>query len=131
VTEKILPPDNPQTYARLDKLARCLAKEGKYDHAEELYLRAQEFWRHAPSRSGDECRAKFALGSLYVDEKKYGAAAPILARALSMAEDINGPASALLVPYIQRYSYALYHLKRKPEVNQLRSRADTISGASK
>jgi tetratricopeptide (TPR) repeat protein len=126
MTEKILPADSPQVYSRLDKLARCLIKEGKYKDAEALYIRAKDLWKGAPS--GNEACALYALGSLYAEEKNYEAAAPALAQALHLSEEINGPASVLLVPYLQRYAYVLYYLKRKPEVEELRARANTISG---
>lgn len=130
MAESILSSDNPQVYANLDRLARCLIKAGKYDRAEQLYLQALDFWKKAPSKSGDEPRALYALGSLYLDEKNYSAAAPVLQRALDAAEASNGPSSVLLVPYLQRYAYCLYYLKRKPEMEALRARANTISGGT-
>jgi tetratricopeptide (TPR) repeat protein len=126
--EKTLPLESHEVFSRLDKLAQCLAKAGKYREAEELYVRAQSFWKHAPSRSGDEARALFALGCLYVDQKRYSEAAAPLAQALHLAERFNGPSSIALVPYLQKYAYTLYHLGRKPEVDQLVARASTISG---
>jgi tetratricopeptide (TPR) repeat protein len=129
MTEKIQPPENPQVYSRLDKLARCLIKEGKLKEAEDLYLRANNFWQSAPSNCGNEARAKFALGSLYVQEKNFAAAAPVLEQALSLCEQSHGPDSIELVPYLQRYAYALYYLGRTAEVDGLKSRASTISSA--
>jgi tetratricopeptide (TPR) repeat protein len=129
-TERILPPENPLVYSRLDKLARCLIKSGKYQQAEELYIRAQDFWKHEPSKYGSEARAMYALGSIYVEEKKYDQAAPVLARALEMAERINGPASIQLVPFLQKYAYTLYYLGRRPERDQLMARANTIIGGT-
>ena len=129
-TERILPPENPLVYSRLDKLARCLIKSGKYQQAEELYIRAQDFWKNEPSKYGSEARAMYALGSIYVDEKKYDQAAPVLARALEMAERINGPASIQLVPFLQKYAYTLYYLGRRPERDQLMARANTIIGGT-
>jgi tetratricopeptide (TPR) repeat protein len=129
MTEKILSPDNPQVYSRLDKLARCLIKSGKEKDAEQLYQRAQAFWKDDDSHAGERARVMYALGSLYVDEKNYEAAAPILQHALELVEQADGPSSITLVPYLQRYAYDLYYLKRKPEVEDLRARASTISGA--
>lgn len=128
MTESILSHDNPQVFSRLDKLAKCLIKEKKYDKAEALYLHAQEFWNKAPSRSGIEARAKYALGSLYVEEKKYADAAPVLQQALKLAETFYGGDSISLVPYLQRYADALFNLGQKEETSQLRSRAGNIAG---
>ncbi|SRR5579875_482055 len=128
ITEGILPPDNPQVYARLDKLAKCLIKENKLDQAEKLYLKAQNFWRDEPSHSGNEARAKYALGNLYADEKKFDEAAPVLKQALEMAQQYYGEDSISLVPYLQRYAYALYYLGQRDETDRLKTRADAIAG---
>ena len=130
ITEKIQPSDSPEVYGRLDHLAKCLIKEDKYQQAEDLYIRAQSFWKDEPCNNGNDARASYALGSLYADEKKYEAAAPLLQHALQLAEQYNGPASIDLVPYLQRYAYVLYYLGQKPESDQLKLRADNISGAS-
>ncbi len=127
-TERILPCDNPQVYGRLDKLAKCLMKLGNYKAAEQLYLRAQSFWKSEPSKNGEEARALFALGCLYVEQKQYETAAPVLQQAMERAERSSGPASVTLVPYLQRYAYTLYYLDRKPEMEQLKARANTILG---
>jgi len=129
MTEKIQPPQNPQVYSRLDKLARCLIKEGKLKEAEQLYLRANDFWKSEPSHCGNEARAKFALGNLYVQEKNFSAAGPVLEQALWLCEQSHGPDSIELVPYLEKYAYTLYYLGRTAEVDGLRSRASTISSA--
>jgi tetratricopeptide (TPR) repeat protein len=130
ITERTLQPENPQVYARLDKLAKCLIKAGKPKQAEELYVRAQSLWKSESSRNFNEARALFALGSLYVDQKNYAAAAPLLQQALQLAESINGPWSISLIPYLEKYAYTLYYLGRKPEWESLRARANTISGVT-
>ncbi|MBX9719810.1 MAG: hypothetical protein K2X81_00305, partial [Candidatus Obscuribacterales bacterium] len=79
-------------------------------------------------KTGDESRAYFALGSLYVEEKNYAAAVPMLRQALHMVERFSGPYQIGLVPYLQKYAYALYHLGRIGESRQLNARADAISG---
>ncbi len=125
-----MPSDDPAVYNRLDKLAKCLIKSGDYKEAEQLYLRAQSFWKDEPSKCGNEARAQYALGSLYVQEKEYALAAPVLQQALQSAQDYFGPDSAALVPYLQRYAYTLYYLGRKPESEQLTARASTISSGT-
>lgn len=129
MTERIQPPEHPQVYARLDKLAKCLIKQGKYQDAESLYLRAQDFWKTTPSKCGTEARASFALGCLYVEEKNYPAAAPLLQKAVELAEQFHGPASVELVPYLQKYAYDLYYLGRMAEVDEVRARASSLSSA--
>lgn len=129
ITEKTLGSDSPQVFARLDKLAKCLIKEGKMKQAEDLYVRAQGFYKDEVGGNAEQARALFALGCLYCDERKYDSAAHVLRRALNVADEVHGPASVSLVPYLQKYAYALYHLGRKPEVDHLRARANTISGA--
>ncbi len=128
ISEKILPPDDPVVYGRLDKLAQCFIKSEKYKQAEDLYLRAKNFWATEPSKYGDDARAALALGSLYCQEKNYAAAAPVLKTALDLSEQFNGPSSVKLVPYLQKYAYALYYLGEMQEVDQLHARANTISG---
>ncbi|MBC8000890.1 MAG: tetratricopeptide repeat protein [Leptolyngbya sp.] len=128
ITEKILPPENPQVYARLDKLAKVLIKQNRHKDAEELYSLAQTLYKAEPSKNGNEARALYALGSVYCDEKDYVTAAPILEKALVAAELFHGPSSIMLVPYLQKYAYALYYVGDKPTVASLRARADSISG---
>lgn len=127
-TERILPSNDGQVYARLDKLAKCLIKQGKLQQAEELYLRAQTFWKDEPAKYGEDARAAYALGSLYADQKRYEEAATVLKRALDLAEQNSGPCSVGLVPYLQKYAYALYYLGRKPEQEELKARANSIAG---
>ncbi len=126
MTEKIQPPEDPQVYSRLDKLARCLIKEGKLADAEALYQRAQTLWKAEPSKNGNEFRAMYALGSLYAQEKKYNEAAPVLDQALQGAELYMGPDSVSLVPYLQKYAYVLYYVGRRAEAEPLRARAKGI-----
>jgi tetratricopeptide (TPR) repeat protein len=127
-SERILPKQSPEVYARLDKLAKCLIKAGKYTEAEDLYIRAQSFWKDEPAKTGDDYHALYALGSLYIKEKKYEQAEPVLKQAMEKAEQALGPWSIGLVPYLQQYAYTLYYLDRKQEMDQLRTRASTISG---
>ncbi len=130
ITEKILEPESHEAFIRLDKLAKCLIKEGKYAPAEELYRRADNYWKNVPSKYGNEARVAFALGSLYTQEHRYAEALPYLQRALALAEKFNGPDSIAVVPYLQRYAYALYHLGRKGEMAQSQARANSISNAN-
>jgi tetratricopeptide (TPR) repeat protein len=108
-------------------LGKCLIKESKYQEAEDLYLKAVNEWKADPSKGGNEARASLALGSLYIEEKKYAAAAPVLEHALRLAEQSNGPLSVALVPYLQKYAYAVYFVGNRSEVEQLRARASSIA----
>lgn len=127
-TERTLPPESPEIYGRLDKLAKILIKEGKESEAEELYLRAFSLWKNAASKAGDESRCCYALGSLYCKQKRYAQAASYLSRALKMAEKFSGPNSIVLVPYLEQYAYALYYLGQRGHTNALRARAKFIAG---
>lgn len=128
ITEKILPPESPEIYTRLDKLAKLLIETGRLDEAEAQYRRALAFWKQEPSKGGAEARALYQIGSLYIQQKRYADAASILRQALSSAEKAYGPCQITLVPYLQRYAYALYYLGRRGEMSNLRARADSIAG---
>lgn len=129
ITEKTVPDNTHEIYNRLDHLAKCYIKEQKYDKAEALYTRALTFWSaDEPSKYGDDARALYSLGSIYCEQKNYDAAAAKLDEALQAAERFNGPSSISLVPYLEKYAYALYYLGRMPDVDRLRARASTISG---
>ena len=128
ITEAIQPPGHPDVYARLDRLAKALGQSGHYKEAEDLYARAQTLWAKEPSEGGDEARALYALGSLYIEEKKYQAAVAVLRRALHMVQAFDGPYSIGLVPYLQKYAYADYYLGRRAESDQLKARALAIAG---
>jgi tetratricopeptide (TPR) repeat protein len=127
ITERIQPPENYQVYARLDKLGKCLLQENKLAEAEALYLRAQDFWKAAPSKNGNEARAAFALANIYAQEKKYAEAAPLFEEALQLAEQNSGPDSVALVPYLDRYAYVLYYLGMREQTDELRARAQAIT----
>lgn len=128
-TKRILPPDSPQVYARLEKLAKCCIKNQKYSEAEELYKQALDtFWKGDDGKCNDKARALFALGCLYCDQKRYSAAVPYLNHAVHLCEEVNGPLSISLVPYLEKYAYTLYYLGRKPETDALRARANNIAG---
>ena len=130
ITERIQAQDDPQVYSRLDKLARCLINEGKLKEAEELYLRAKIFWKSDPSKTNSEARDSFALGSLYLQEGKVAQAAASLRHALRMSESFAGAYSIDLVPYLQKYAYALYYLGRRGEAEHLKARANAINGGT-
>ncbi|MCA9800485.1 MAG: tetratricopeptide repeat protein [Cyanobacteria bacterium HKST-UBA02] len=127
ITERILEPGDPQIFNRMDKLARCLIKGGKYSEAEAIYIKARDTWGGGSSKSVYAQRAHFALGCLYSDRKQYSAAANELHRALRLAEEINGSYSIQLVPYLRKYAYVLYYLGRRGEQEQLKARAHNIA----
>ncbi|MBS1991047.1 MAG: tetratricopeptide repeat protein [Cyanobacteria bacterium SZAS LIN-3] len=130
ITEHIQGAGGPQVYSRLDKLAKCLMQEEKFAEAEALYQRSLTFWPDEPANYGSIARAKYALGSLYCQEKKYAEAAPLLESALQLAEQNQGPDSVGIVPYLQKYAYVLYYLDRRAEVEPLKARALSIQPAS-
>jgi len=126
MTEKTLGPQTHEAFNRLDKLAKCLMKEGKNGQAEKLYLHALSCRSNENTENCDQARALYTLGSLYTQQGRYAAAAPMLHQALVLAEKFNGPDSFTVVPYLQKYAYALYYLGRKPEMEQLQARASNI-----
>lgn len=128
MTSKILPKSNPQVFARLDKLAKAYLQSGKRSQARELYLSSQNFWAGLKTKTAEPIRASLALANIYLEEKNYAAAEPLLKAALASAEEFHGESSDSLIPYLQRYAYVLYHLGRKSESDQLKARAQTIAG---
>ncbi len=128
MTAKILPKSNPQVFGRLDKYAKCLAQDGKRAEAQQLYSAAQACWKDAKEPSSDAIRACFALGNLYCEDKDFVSAEPLLKRAMDEARTYYGESSESVVPYIQRYAYALYYLGRKPESDEFKALAASITG---
>ena len=126
ITERIQP-STQQVFNRVDKLARCKVKLGKFDEAEKLYIKAAGVWHAESSNNGSEARAAYALGSLYVQEKKFAQAAPVLARALSAAQHNCGPDSIGLVPYLEKMAYVEYYLGNRGESDNLKARAHAIA----
>lgn len=124
ITEGVLNPDDPQIFSRMTRLANCLVAAGKYSEAEEIYKYAARRWASSPSI---EQRALFQLGCFYVDRKRFGAAAPLLARALRTAEKVNGSQSIAVVPYLKKYGYALYYCGQKGAGQALQARANGIA----
>jgi tetratricopeptide (TPR) repeat protein len=127
-TERVLEPNSPEVYNRLEKLAKCLVKEGKYSEAEAFYLHAQQtYWKKAPSKGGDEARCMFALGCMYVDSGRPGAAIPVLTRALHMSERINGYSSIALVPYLRELGIAYWNSGQHGAHANVAGRANAIA----
>lgn len=128
MSSRILGTGNPQVYGRLDKYAKCLIQEGKRAEAQQLYLTAQGFWKDGPPKSGEPIRVCYALGNLFCEDKNYAEAEPLLKRAMQQAQEYYGESSDAVVPYIQRYAYVLYYLGRKPESDEFKALAASISG---
>ncbi len=131
ITEQILYPESHEVYMRIDRLAKCYIKQGKFGKAEQLYLRAQSLWDKEPSKYGDEQRAAFALGCMYADARNFGAAMPYLRKALHMAVQYNGPESINLVPFLRKIAYVNYYIGHRDQTDSLRAKSDIISGIIK
>lgn len=129
MTAKIQPPEHWQVYGRLDKLAKCLMLEGKLPEATALYEKANETFKISPPKDGNAARALFALGNLYLEQKNYEAAEPVLEQALEMSEQYHGADSIAVVPYLDRLAYDLYYLGRKKEYDDLHARVAEITAA--
>ena len=102
ITEKNLPPESPEVYARLDKLAKCLILQKKYEKAEKLYLQAQNVCQDRNPRSDERTSALFALGCLYADEHKYKLALYDFQQALKLAKQCNGSNSSTPASYLEK-----------------------------
>jgi tetratricopeptide (TPR) repeat protein len=129
MTQRIQPPEHPTVYARLDKLAKCLILEGKLAEAQQLYERANTAFKTTPPKDGNAARALFSLGNLYLEQKNYEAAEPVLEQALEMSENYHGADSIAVVPYLDRLAYDLYYLGRKQEYDDLHARVTQITAA--
>ncbi len=127
MTQKIQPPEHPQVYGRLDKLAKCLIQEGKLPEATALYERANATFKTTPPKDGNAARALFSLGNLYLEQKNFEAAEPVLEQALEMSEAYHGADSIAVVPYLDRLAYDLYYLGRKKEYDDLHARVNEIT----
>ena len=129
-TARILQPDDPQVFRRLDKLAKCLLREKKLGEAEELYVHAQDLWKDSPSKNGSEIRAVYSLGRCYTSEEKYDQAAPVLLKALELAQTYYGAESIQIVTYIQAYADAMHYLGRDAEMSDWKGQMLAIKGGS-
>ncbi len=102
ITEKTLPPESHEVYMRLDKLAKCLISQKKYEKAEKLYLQAKNINQDQQARSTDKTSALFALGSLYSEEHKYQLALSYYQQAMALAKQCNGSNSSALACYAKK-----------------------------
>lgn len=129
-TELVLPPESTEVYAQMDRLARCLIKEKRFEEAAQLYQKAlASLKKRDPQLSGgDRARTLFALGCLYIEDRRFAQAAPFLSAALEANSHFNGPCQIGLVPYLEMYAYCLYYLGRRGECDRLRARAEAIMG---
>jgi len=126
ITTRVAEPGDPTIYKRMDRLASSLVAQGKISEAEQIYLRAIRTWQNCVTGSVEQ-RALFTLGCLYADQKRFGSAAPMLRRALHIAERTNGGQSVALVPYLKKYGYVLYYCGQKGQGQNLQARANYIS----
>jgi tetratricopeptide (TPR) repeat protein len=76
-----------------DNLAKLYRDQGKFDDAENSYKRSLEIEEKYPPNGSGAASALRNLGNLYIYEKKYGEAEPLLERALSLGEQQWGPDS--------------------------------------
>ncbi len=102
ITEKTLPPDSHEVYARLDKLAKCLISQKKYEQAEKLYLQAQNGGSNQPASPEERTSALFSLGSLYSEEHKDKLAQSYFQQTLKLAKQCNGSNSSVLAAYSEK-----------------------------
>lgn len=118
-----------QVFNRLDKLAKCLVKQKKYEEAETLYQSAikRDIWKDDPTKAGVEARLYYSLGNILVLEQKYDMAEPVLKKALELAEVYFGSESISLVPFFQRNADNMYYLKKDDLRVQYKSRANAIN----
>lgn len=127
-TVLVLPPESTEVFAQLERLARCLTKQQKFEEAEQLYSKALKDLKKRELSGGDEAKAMYALGCLYIEQKNFSQAAYALARAIDMNERFNGSCQIGLVPYLEKYAYCLYYLGRRGDTDRLRARAEQIMG---
>ncbi len=126
ITERVTEPGNPSVYKRMDRLASSLIAQGKISDAEHIYLTAIRRWQGSVTGNVEQ-RALFSLGCLYSDQRRFGSAAPVLRRALHIAEKMNGSQSVALVPYLRKYGYVLYYCGARGEGQNVTARANYIS----
>ncbi len=126
ITERVAEPGDPTIYRRMDRLATSLVAQGKISDAERIYLQAIQTWQKCVTGSVEQ-RALFSLGCLYADQRRFSSAAPVLRRALKIAERNNGAQSVALVPYLKKYGYVLYYCGARGESQNLQARANFIS----
>lgn len=126
ITERVVEPGNPIIYKRMDRLASSLIAQGKISEAEHIYKHAIQKWQSCVTGSVEQ-RALFSLGCLYSDQRRFGSAAPVLRRALRIAERSNGTQSVALVPYLRKCGYVLYYCGARGESDHMKARANFIS----
>ena len=102
ITEKTLPPESHERYARLDKLAKCFISQKQYEKAEELYLQAKNMNKDPHARSNDKTSALFAFGCLYAEEHKYKLALSYCQQALELAKQSDGSSSTRFASYLEK-----------------------------
>ncbi len=100
ITEKILPPESHEVYMRLDKLAKCLILQKKFDQAEKLYLQEKNVTQDL--KSDERTNTLFALGCLYTDEHKYKLAQTYFQQTLELAKLYYGANSSTLTSYREK-----------------------------
>ncbi|MCC7532287.1 MAG: tetratricopeptide repeat protein [Candidatus Melainabacteria bacterium] len=126
-TQKIMGMGDPDTYARLDRLARALIKSKRYDEAEKTYNLALKLWHDEPNTGGATARCLYQLGSMYAEQGRMGQAASFLGRALNLSIRASGPLSYTNVAYLRRYAYVLYYCGRRGESDNLKARANWLA----
>ncbi len=102
ITERILPPESHEVHTRLDKLAKCLILQKKYEKAEKLYVQAQNVSQNQHASMDERTSALFSLGSLYAEEHKYKLALSYFQKTLELAKLSNGSNSSTLASCLEK-----------------------------
>lgn len=124
ISQEVLEKDDPLIYGRMDRLAKCYIEQKKIKQAEDVYRQAIVTFGGSKDYLQ---RALFNLGCMYSDQRRFGAASPILGRALALARQTNGSQSIQVVPYLRRYAYVAYYSGNKGHMQSLQAQANSIS----
>jgi hypothetical protein len=70
------------------------------------------------------------LASVYMEQKKYADAEPLLKRAMSISEQIYGPIHPSIAELAKQYAFVLRQLERVSEAELWEARAQSITAAT-
>jgi tetratricopeptide (TPR) repeat protein len=120
-------PDQPNTIAKLDALAKQFQIQDQTALAEQHYQQALTIRQYAWGPEHQQVAMGLdKLADFYMAQSKYAEAEPLLQRALAIREKKLGPETLGVATSLEKYAVLLRQMHRNDEAQALEVRAQTI-----
>ena len=127
ITEKTVGPDHPDMAMRLNTLADCYKKKGRYADAEPLYRHALVIMEKVYGMDHSNVAVNLNhLADLYYAQGRYTEAEPLCNRSLAIMEKVYGPNHPDVATSLENLSALYRAVCREADAVELEQRAAVI-----